>query len=124
MSTTPVSGVGHPRARRHLFHPSRRRLQAWLEGGERDLDDHLATCARCADRLEAGAVPAGPVADALLAILAPPADLAPRLRTGIAGRMQARADLMVLAQMLGVPAETLGVLATPVTEDDEPRNDQ
>lgn len=119
MTATPISGSGHPRARRHLFHPPRRRLVAWLEGGEPDLDDHLATCARCADRLEAGAVAVGPVADALLAILAPPTDLAPRLRSGIAARMQARADLAMLAQMLGVPRETLGLLAVPPTEEDE-----
>lgn len=118
MSATPISGTGHPRARRHLFHPPRRRLLAWLEGDEPELDDHLATCARCADRLEAGAVPVGPVADALLAILAPPADLAPRLRAGIASRMQARADLAMLAQMMGVPAETLALMADAPPEED------
>lgn len=87
-----------------LVHPRRRRLLEWLEtGAPPDVERHLAGCLRCVTRLEALA-PAGPdLRPALAELLREPDDLVARLRTGIEGRMENRADLGLLARMFGVP---------------------
>lgn len=99
--------------RRHLAHPSRRRLREWLEHGDDAIDPHLSTCERCATRIEDLSEPQRPMADALIAVLAPPADLQPRLRSGIATKMQTREDLQLLVELLGIPVHTLRALSPP-----------
>lgn len=112
MSSPPIAG--RLTGRRHLFHPSRRRLEAWLEGVADDIDDHVADCAHCAARLEElASPPSAPLRTALLRALAPPADLQPRLRTGMVRRLEAREDLQLMASMLGVPGDTLRTLLSP-----------
>lgn len=102
--------------RRKLWHPTRRRLAAWLEQGDAAIDAHVAVCERCAGRLEDLSRPAVPLGDALRAMLAPPPDLQPRLRTGIARKMQTREDLRLLVELLGLPWQTAQALATPPPE--------
>lgn len=106
---------------RRFGHPSRRRLEVWLEQGAPDLDDHIAGCDRCASRLEELGAPSGPLGDALRAVLEPPADLQPRLRSGIATKLQVREDLRLLAEMFSIPAQTLRALGPP--PDTEPPGD-
>ena len=108
------------RWRRGIRHPSKRRLLAWLEQGDESIDAHVATCDRCATRLEDLSQPATAIGDALRAMLAPPADLQPRLRSGIAAQMRNREDLRLLFELLGVPWQTARAMSTPRPEDDLP----
>ena len=98
---------------RRLGHPSKRRLAAWLEHGDESLDAHLADCERCATRLEDLSQPATAIGDALRAMLAPPEDLQPRLRSGIAAKMQNREDMRLLVELLGVPWQTAQAMSAP-----------
>lgn len=99
--------------RRRLWHPSGRRLAVWLDQGDPKLDEHLATCERCASRLEDLSRPVAPVGEALRTMLAPPPDLQPRLRTGIARKMQNREDLRLLVELMGLPWQTARAMVTP-----------
>lgn len=69
------------RRNRHL-HPSRQKLQDWLGGERPELDEHIHNCFRCAERLEESNQVANPIAAALTTLLAPPANLQPRLSGG------------------------------------------
>lgn len=92
-------------------HPSRKRLEAWLAGTAPELDDHVDTCERCADRLEALASPGPSLGDALRRALAPPSGLAPRLTSGIARKMQTRQDLSTVVDLMGLPIHTARALS-------------
>lgn len=108
------------RWRRRVRHPSRRRLLAWLEGGDDAIDAHLAGCERCASRLEDLSQPANAIGDALRAMLAPPPDLQPRLRSGIARQMRNREDMRLLVELLGLPWQTARAMSAPSPEDGRP----
>ncbi len=97
-------------------HPSRKRLAAWLAGDRPELDDHLGTCERCANRLEEMASVGPSIGDALRQALAPPAGLAPRLASGIAHKMQTRQDLQTVADLMGLPVH----VARALSEDPRP----
>ena len=99
--------------RPRLFHPSRKRLHRWLEHGDAELDDHIAACHRCATTLESLAETEPALGDALRTLLAPPADLHPRLQSGMAAKMQARDDLKLLVELLGLPVQTLRAMGPP-----------
>lgn len=107
------------RWRRRIGHPSKRRLLAWLEDGDDSIDVHIAGCDRCATRLEDLSQPATAIGDALRAMLAPPPDLQPRLRSGIARQMQTREDMRLLFELLGVPWQTARAMSAPDPEDDQ-----
>ena len=106
--------------RRRIRHPSKRRLLAWLEEGDASIDAHIAGCDRCATRLEDLSQPATAIGDALRAMLAPPADLHPRLRTGIAAQMQNREDMRLLFDLFGVPWQTARAMSAPTPEGEHP----
>ncbi len=93
-------------------HPSTSKLRSWLDGEMTDpkVDGHIDTCERCASRLEDLASPEAPLAVALSIIFAPPDGLVPRLNTGIDARLRNRADLALLAGMLGLPVQTAKLL--------------
>ncbi len=94
-----------------LLHPSRAKLAAWLEGHELpDVEAHVTSCARCAARLDALAPPTADLRVALAQALQPPSDLVPRLHTGVRKRLDARQDLGLLGQMLGLPWHTARIL--------------
>ncbi len=94
-------------------HPKRQQLTAWLDGTpDADLDEHLATCEKCAatlDRLDEAqrSEPASVerIGPALLTLLRPPDDLYERMSSRLAERIQRRADLELLGSLLGVPKE-------------------
>lgn len=105
---------------RRLRHPSKKRLAAWLSAGDATLEAHIATCERCASRLEDISEPSQPLGEALSAMLAPPEDLYPRLRIGIAAKMSTREDLQLLAELMGLPFQAAKTLAVH----DPPRRNQ
>ena len=99
--------------RRRIFHPSRRRLTTWLEGGDPSIDDHIAGCHRCAAVLEDLGQPDSRIGEALRTVLAPPADIQRRLQVGMAAKMQTREDLRLLVELLGLPAQTWRAMGPP-----------
>ncbi len=95
-------------------HPSKKRLRDWLGGTEESLDDHLATCERCAVTLEEmeAADTDGSLRTALSEVLQPPADLLPRLEQNVATRLDSRKMFGFMADMFGAGFETARLLAT------------
>ncbi len=106
--------------KRSLWHPSKRRLTAWLEGGDDSIESHLADCERCATRLEDLSQPSPSIRDALSTMLAPPDDLQPRLRAGISRRMQAREDMRLLVELMGLPWQTARAISPDGDTDNPP----
>lgn len=102
---------------RGLIHPSRRRLLAWLDSGDPDIEAHIDTCERCASKIEALSQPTPPLSEALIAMLQPPPDLQPRLRTGIARKLQAQDDLEFVLGFLGLPWKTVQAISAWGEED-------
>ena len=104
--------------RRRIWHPSKRRLREWLEEGDERLDAHIDGCGRCAARLEDLSQPTASLADALHSMLAPPDDLQDKLRVGIARKLDARADLELLGEMLALPWRTMQAMTADPPDDD------
>lgn len=108
-----------------LFHPSRRTLQAWLQGDEVDakLDAHVAVCRRCATTLERladeEAEPTQDLAGALALALAPPADLPTRLEEKVTQRLDSRVMFGVLSDLFGAGVETSRLLILEDTVEQE-----
>lgn len=93
-------------------HPSLRRLQRWLDGEDDDLDGHLATCERCASRIESLEVDDSALLQPLLEVLTPPEELTTRLRGGIDERMRSREDLTLLSELFGLPIRAARVMSS------------
>ncbi len=100
---------------RGLGHPSRSRLQEWLNTGEPlGVGSHIEHCERCADRLEAIDLENEPLRldgsrslrDALGELVAPPADLSGRILHGIERRSRADRELSLLAGLLSIGVDT------------------
>ncbi len=102
-----------------LRHPSRADLAAWLEGERPDIDDHVATCERCATTLEELAAPSGgPITEALAAVYRAPEDLSERLERRVADRLDSMVMIEVVADLFGAGMETSKLLLT-----EEPPNE-
>ena len=94
-------------------HPKHDQLEEWLNGGHSDLDEHLATCERCASTLDHISLTVSnddpepsDIGPALLTLLEPPSDLHERISVRLAARLQRREDIELIGSMLGVPRET------------------
>lgn len=92
-----------------FLHPSTRQLRHWLETPDEasSIDDHVATCDRCAARMENLAAPLPDLATALSRSLEPPGDLVRRLGARMTTSMRNREDLQLLLDLLGVPWRTV-----------------
>ena len=98
------------------FHPSARKLQRWLDdGGPDDVDGHVATCARCANRLEELAAPLPELSSALADSMRAPEDLVQRLGARMTESMRSREELAILLELMGLP---LGTVRNLLMEDD------
>lgn len=98
---------------RWFGHPSRDALQRWLDGTDDTLDDHVATCDRCAttlEELESASEEA--VAQALAVVYQAPGDLSDRLERGVADRLDSRVIFEVVADLFGAGLETSRLLLT------------
>ncbi|MEM7094122.1 MAG: hypothetical protein AAF567_14040 [Actinomycetota bacterium] len=96
-------------------HPSDRRLQQWLDGEESELDAHVESCQRCADRIEHLAAATTPLRGPLLQLLAPPDGLGDLLRGGIDDRMRTREDLTLVGELFGLPIRAARVMSSTTT---------
>lgn len=95
-----------------LFHPRDGKLHRWLDGADDPpVIRHLATCERCADRLERFADQHDQaLRNALVATLAPPADLAGRLADQVDERQRQSSMRNVLLDAVGAGVDTLRLL--------------
>lgn len=103
-------------------HPSKRALREWLAGDvDEQVDLHVATCDRCSNDLEAlaSADTDSSLRDALLAVLDPPEDLAPRIEAGVLARLESREVLGYFADVFGAGWETTRLLATDMDARDD-----
>lgn len=116
---------------KHLFHPSNRRLRAWLEtGGSRRVTQHVEKCEHCVDRLERldqvdRARTAGrgrmPIGDALRSLWVAPDDLTLRVTDGLQARRDGNQDLELFAELFSVGVDTARLITpppTPIVRDD------
>jgi len=104
---------------RPLRHPSSKVLRAWLDGARPDLDDHLATCNRCATTLEElDAPPSFPLAAALAEVYQSPADLSERLARRVSDRLDSQVMLGVVSDLFGAGLETSVLLLTEEPSDE------
>lgn len=96
---------------RWFGHPSREALRGWLDGADSGIDDHIATCHRCASLLEELESPAGTaVGEALATVFQAPADLSERLERRVADRLDSRIIIEVVADLFGAGLETSRLL--------------
>jgi hypothetical protein len=107
-----------------LFHPSRKALQAWLNGDpdvDAKLDAHVATCGRCANTIEhLDAEDHGNIGEALALVLQPPSGLSERLEEKVAARLDSKVMLGVLGDLFAAGIETSRMLIMEETgEEDE-----
>ncbi len=104
---------------RRFRHPSRRDLQAWLEGSRPAIDDHVATCERCAATLEELEAPTGiPLAQALAEVYEAPSDLSERLERRVIDRLDSRVMFDVVTDLFGAGLETSRLLLTEEPPDE------
>ncbi len=104
-----------------IKHPSKRALRAWLAGDSDPniikLDDHIGSCARCAELLENIDEPRtdGAIGANLAMVLAPPTDLTERLEERVAAKLDSRQVVGYLAELFGAGMETSKLLLTDET---------
>ncbi len=104
---------------RRLRHPSSKVLRAWLDGARPDLDDHLATCHRCATALEElEAPPPVPLAAALAEVYESPTDLSERLERRVTDRLDSQVMFDVVSDLFGAGMETSVLLLTEEPPDE------
>ena len=80
------------------------------------LDEHIATCERCATRLEELAQPLPALTDALSRSLRAPDDLVQRLGVRMNTTIRSRDDLRLFFELMGVPFATVRSLMEDDTE--------
>ncbi len=102
-------------------HPSKKVLRAWLDLEDLpDVDEHVLTCERCSDDLEAlaGAEADSSIRRALEEVLAPPTGLAERIEQGVVRRLDSRRVFGYVADLFGAGLET-SVLLFDQPEDEQ-----
>lgn len=105
-------------------HPSKRALRDWLAGEvDEHVDEHVSQCERCSTDLEALATAdtGSDLRNALLAVLDPAPDLAPRVEAGVVARLEAREVFGYFADVFGAGWETTRLLV--LDEPEQPRDD-
>lgn len=92
-------------------HPTRRRLQRWLDTGEtRRVSNHIDDCEHCQATLEdLTALDEELVAD-LQAATSPPEDLTERTRGGVDARLRNEAAIVAFADLFAIAWDVTRVL--------------
>lgn len=92
-----------------IRHPSKRTLQNWLNGEATPaVDNHVATCERCAAHLEGISEPRsdGAIAASLHRVLAPPTDFHAKIETRVVAKLDSRQVLGYMVDLFGAGVET------------------
>lgn len=104
---------------KRILHPSARKLALWLDGEpDEAIDAHLATCERCAAKIETLESSDVTLRDQLLQLLAPPEALDERLRQPIDARLRSREDLSLISELFGLPIRAARVMSTTTIQGD------
>ena len=104
---------------KHIWHPSTRKLALWLDGEhDEKIDAHLATCERCAAKIEGLETSDVTLRDQLLQLLQPPEALDERLRRPIDNRLRSREDLSLISELFGLPIRAARVMSTSTIRGD------
>ena len=102
-------------------HPSRQRLQRWLETGEtRRVEAHIDSCERCQAVLEElSELDEGVVAD-LQSAIAPPDDLGIRTNEGVDERLRNEAAAGAFLDLFTIGWDVLRTVLDPATDRETP----
>ena len=105
-------------------HPSRQRLQRWLDTGEtRRVEAHIDTCEHCQAILEElSELDDSVVADLQTAVAAPD-DLAARTNTGVDERLRDEAAAGAFLDLFTIGWEVMRAVIDPTTERETPHPD-
>ncbi len=100
-------------------HPSRRRLQRWLDTGEsRRVSKHIDNCEDCQEVLEAlSALDVELVAD-LQAATTPPEDLRERTHGGVDSRLRNEAAIVAFADLFAIGWDVARHVVDPTPDSD------
>lgn len=106
-------------------HPTRRRLQRWLDTGEpRRVARHIDACARCQEQLDQlTALDEGLVAD-LQAATTPPEDLTDRTQGGVDARLRNEAALGAFLDLFTIGWDVVRTVLEPETTHGGPPHDE
>ena len=98
-------------------HPSRQRLQRWLETGEtRRVDRHVDECVVCQETLEElSALDEDLVAD-LQAATTPPVDITERTHGGVRSRLRDEAAFGAFLELFTIGTDTVRTILDPTTD--------
>ena len=118
-------------ARLSFAHPSRQRLQAWLDATDEasGITEHVEQCDRCAARIEELADQVGdqeasaitPLGEALKIAYEPPADINDRVMEKIAQRRLADREMNLLLGLFSIPKDAVELLLPPDMNDNSSR---
>lgn len=103
-------------------HPSRQRLQRWLETGEtRRVSGHIERCAQCQEELEQLTELDDELVADLQAATNPPVDIRERTHGGVDVRLRNEAAVGALMDLFTIGWDfTRSVLDPEITDGDEP----
>ncbi|MEM8708745.1 MAG: zf-HC2 domain-containing protein [Actinomycetota bacterium] len=106
-------------------HPSRQRLQRWLDTGEtRRVEAHIDTCEHCQAILEElSELDDSVVADLQTAVAAPD-DLTDRTNTGVDERLRDEAATGAFLDLFTIGWEVMRAVIDPTTERETPHPDE
>ena len=105
-------------------HPSRQRLQRWLDTGEtRRVESHIDACERCQSILDSlSELDEGVVADLQTAIT-PPADLGERTNEGVDERLRNEAAAGAFLDLFTIGWDVMRTVLEPTTDRETPHDD-
>jgi predicted anti-sigma-YlaC factor YlaD len=102
-------------------HPSRQRLQRWLETGEpRRVDAHIAECEHCQAILEDLSELDDAVVADLQTAVTPPADLTDRTNTGVDQRLRDEAAAGAFLDLFTIGWDVMRAVLDPATDREAP----
>ena len=105
-------------------HPSRQRLQRWLEtGSPRRVDTHIVDCEHCQAILEELSELDDAVVADLQTAVTPPDDLAARTNTGVDERLRDEAAAGALLDLFTIGWDVVRVVLDPTTDSEAAQAD-
>lgn len=100
-------------------HPSRERLQRWLDTGEtKRVDRHVSECDQCQQTLETVTALDDEVVAELQTAITPPDDLQTRTNVGVDGRLRSEAAAGAFADLFMIGWDVIHTILDPTTDSD------